>query len=99
MANGEEEKNVRGADAGSAVRTHGFVHKTFIVFGIGAIFLVAGVLLWHASQILLLLLVVPLGLFGVAMAAPLTAMLLVLVEMLYVQDVLGDSVTLSTERK
>lgn len=54
MAKEEDEKNVRDAGTGSAVRAHGFVHKTFIVFGIGAIFLVAGVLLWHATQVLLL---------------------------------------------
>ncbi len=46
-----------------------------------------------------ILLGLPFGLIGVALATPLTAVLIVLVEMLYVQDVLGDRVTLPTERK
>jgi len=45
-----------------------------------------------------ILLGVPFGLIGVALATPLTAVLIVLVEMLYVQDTLEDPVALPTER-
>lgn len=44
------------------------------------------------------LLGLPFGLVGVALASPLTATIAVLVAMLYVQDVLGDRVTLPGDR-
>ncbi len=46
-----------------------------------------------------ILLGLPFGLLGVALATPLTAVLVVLVEMLYVQDTLDDNVKLPTQRE
>src|SRR3569833_3889852 len=52
--NGQTDEAASPPPSRAAGGTPPYVRKVLVVFGIGALFLAVGALLWHASQVLLL---------------------------------------------
>ena len=66
-----------------------FAKRVAIVAGIALLAAALAAFLWIVSQAVLVFFAA--GLFGVLIAAPMMVTLTVIVQMLYVEDVLGDS--------